>query len=85
MVDTVDRFQGGERAAMLLSLVGGTGQVGHLLQDERRLNVALTRARRKLVLLGNARELRADPLYGRLVDAIVPPASCDDTATGTPI
>ena len=82
VVDTVDRFQGSARAAMLLSLVGGAGQVGRLLQDERRLNVALTRARHKLVLLGNARELRADPLYGRLLDAVGPPAPGDVMATG---
>ena len=81
VVDTVDRFQGSERAAMLLSLVGGTGQVGRLLQDERRLNVALTRARHKLVLLGDARELRADPLYERLLDALAPPVPGDDLAT----
>ena len=85
VVDTVDRFQGSERAAMLLSLVGGTGQVGRLLQDERRLNVALTRARHKLVLLGDARELRADPLYARLLDAVAPPAPGDDMTTETGI
>jgi superfamily I DNA and/or RNA helicase len=70
---------------MLLSLVGGTGQVGRLLQDERRLNVALTCARHKLLLLGDARELRADPLYGRLLAAVAPPAPGDDMATGTGI
>ena len=62
VTDTVDRFQGSERAAMLLSLVGdatatgrmeqGHGQ-GHLLQDPRRLNVALTRARHKLIVVSS--------------------------------
>jgi DNA replication ATP-dependent helicase Dna2 len=66
-VDTVDRFQGSERAAMLLSLVGGSGELGQLLRDERRLNVALTRARHKLILLGHAAQLQADPLYARLL------------------
>jgi len=76
-VDTVDRFQGSERAAMLLSLVGGPGQPGHLLRDERRLNVALTRARHKLILLGHAAQLHGDPLYARLLAHIT--AQCDDT------
>jgi DNA replication ATP-dependent helicase Dna2 len=50
-VDTVERFQGGERDIMILSFVRshGTGFVF----DERRLNVAITRARRKLVLVGH--------------------------------
>jgi DNA replication ATP-dependent helicase Dna2 len=69
-VDTVDRFQGTERAAMLLSLVGGPGELGHLLRDERRLNVALTRARHKLILLGHAAQLQTDPLYARLLEYI---------------
>ncbi len=70
VTDTVDRFQGSERSVILLSLVGGSGGVGHLLRDERRLNVALTRARHKLILLGHAPDLRADPLYARLLDAM---------------
>jgi superfamily I DNA and/or RNA helicase len=44
------------------------------LQDERRVSVALRRARSKLVLLDNARELRADPWYGLLLDAVAPPS-----------
>jgi len=50
-VDTVERFQGGERDIMILSFVRprGTGFVF----DERRLNVAITRARRKLVLVAH--------------------------------
>jgi len=71
VTDTVDRFQGSERSVILLSLVGGSGGVSHLLRDERRLNVALTRARHKLILLGHAPDLRADPLYARLLDATV--------------
>jgi superfamily I DNA and/or RNA helicase len=50
-VDTVERFQGGERDIMILSFVRshGTGFVF----DERRLNVAITRARRKLILVAH--------------------------------
>jgi superfamily I DNA and/or RNA helicase len=50
-VDTVERFQGGERDVMILSLARshGTGFVF----DDRRLNVAITRARRKLVLVAH--------------------------------
>jgi len=70
VADTVDRFQGSERSVILLSLVGGSGGVGRLLRDERRLNVALTRARHKLILLGHAPDPRGDPLYARLLDAM---------------
>src|SRR5207253_5712165 len=50
-VDTVERFQGGERDIMILSFARshGTGFVF----DDRRLNVAMTRARRKLVLVAH--------------------------------
>jgi superfamily I DNA and/or RNA helicase len=50
MIDTVERFQGGERDIMILSFVRSQG--GFVL-DERRLNVAVTRARRKLILVGH--------------------------------
>ena len=50
-VDTVERFQGGERDIMILSLVRSQG--GGFVFDERRLNVAITRARRKLVFVAH--------------------------------
>ncbi len=50
-VDTVERFQGGERDVMILSLVRSRG-TGFVF-DDRRLNVAITRARRKLVLVAH--------------------------------
>jgi DNA replication ATP-dependent helicase Dna2 len=56
-VDTVDRFQGGERDIVLLSLVASnpTASIGALHADWRRMNVAISRARRKLILVGNRR------------------------------
>jgi superfamily I DNA and/or RNA helicase len=50
-VDTVERFQGGEREIMILSFVRSRG-TGFVF-DDRRLNVAITRARRKLVLVAH--------------------------------
>ena len=55
-VDTVERFQGGERDIMILSLVRAEG--GGFVFDERRLNVAITRARRKLVLVAHPQLFR---------------------------
>ncbi len=67
LVDTVDRFQGGERKVMLFSFGGEAPRGMRFLSDPRRLNVALTRAQRKLILLGNRRHLEQDPLLRRLV------------------
>jgi DNA replication ATP-dependent helicase Dna2 len=50
-VDTIERFQGGERDVMILSLVRSRG--GAFVFDDRRFNVAITRARRKLVLVAH--------------------------------
>jgi DNA replication ATP-dependent helicase Dna2 len=50
-VDTVERFQGGERDIMVLSLVRAAGS--DFVFDERRFNVAITRARRKLILVSH--------------------------------
>jgi DNA replication ATP-dependent helicase Dna2 len=50
-VDTIERFQGGERDIMILSFVRSRGT--DFVFDERRLNVALTRARRKLVFVAH--------------------------------
>jgi len=50
-VDTVDRFQGRDKECVLLSFVShnARGEIGKLLTDWRRINVALTRAKSKLV------------------------------------
>ncbi len=72
-VDTVDRFQGGERRVILFSFGGHvpddpSARGREFLADPHRLNVALTRAQRKLILLGDRRWLASDPLLARLVD-----------------
>lgn len=61
-IDTVDRFQGGERPVIIISFATSAAppvgsQLREHLTDEHRLNVALTRAQRKLILIGNARAL----------------------------
>jgi len=65
VVDTVERYQGDERDAILVSLVGGR-PTGHLAHPNR-LNVTLTRARSKLVVFGDAEGLSRDPLLAELV------------------
>ncbi|QDS74450.1 hypothetical protein FKW77_006417 [Venturia effusa] len=56
---TADKFQGRDKEVVIVSFVrsNGDGQVGELLKDWRRVNVALTRARSKLVLIGSKRTL----------------------------
>lgn len=66
-VDTVERFQGGERDIILVSLVK-TERAGDFLSDARRLNVTLTRARKKLVLFGNQPCLTLNPTYRQLIE-----------------
>jgi len=66
-VDTVDRFQGGEREVIILSLARSDG-VTSFLADRKRLNVSLSRARSKLILLGHAPALEEHPLFAALLD-----------------
>ncbi|KAK2854168.1 hypothetical protein Q5P01_006829 [Channa striata] len=60
-VNTVDRYQGRDKSLIVLSFVRSTaeeGNLGELLKDWRRLNVAITRAKHKLLMLGSATTLR---------------------------
>jgi DNA replication ATP-dependent helicase Dna2 len=67
-VDTVDRFQGSSEAVILVSFVAVGELSSPLFEDYRRVNVALTRAKRGLVLVGDEAALRSDPVYDRMVD-----------------
>jgi len=65
-VDTVDRFQGGEREVIILSLARADG-VTSFLADRKRLNVSLSRARSKLIVIGHGTMLEEHPLFGSLL------------------
>ena len=70
-VNTVDGFQGQERDIILISLVRANddGQIG-FLSDLRRMNVAITRARMKLIILGDASTMTRHPFYKKLYEYI---------------
>ncbi len=70
-VNTVDGFQGQERDIMMISLVRSneSGQIG-FLNDLRRMNVAITRARMKLIIIGDATTLSHHPFYKKLYEYI---------------
>lgn len=68
-IDTVDGFQGREKEAIVISLVrsNGAGEVG-FLADTRRMNVAMTRARRLLIVIGDSATLASHEFYLRLLN-----------------
>jgi superfamily I DNA and/or RNA helicase len=70
-INTVDAFQGQERDVVAISLVRSNekGEVG-FLGDIRRTNVAMTRARKKLIIAGDSATLGAHPFYLALVDYV---------------
>ena len=70
-VNTVDGFQGQERDVIFISLVRANedGQIG-FLNDLRRMNVAITRARMKLVILGEAETMKRHKFYKELIEYI---------------
>ena len=68
-IDTVDGFQGREKECILISTVRSNpeGEIG-FLGDARRMNVAITRARRKLIVIGDSATLGVSPFFKSLLD-----------------
>jgi DNA replication ATP-dependent helicase Dna2 len=67
-VDTVDRFQGSSTEILLVSFVASGSLDGPLFEDERRMNVALTRAKKALVLVGDPEALASRDRYARMLE-----------------
>ncbi len=70
-VDTVDSFQGQERDIIYILLVrsNAKGEIG-FLNDYRRMNVAMTRARKKLIIIGDSATIGNDPFYQKFIDYV---------------
>lgn len=71
-IDTVDGFQGREKECVLITLVrsNSIGEIG-FLSDQRRMNVAMTRARRKLLIVGDSATLGGHEFYQKMIDYFV--------------
>lgn len=71
-VSTIDKFQGKDSDFVIISLVRSnlTGNVGELLKDWQRLNVAFTRAKKKLLLVGSAGTILENPTFKILTELI---------------
>lgn len=70
-IGTIDGFQGQERDVVLISMVRSNdeGEIG-FLADTRRMNVALTRAKRKLMVVGDSGTLSTHPFYQKFLDFV---------------
>nr|POE54926.1 dna replication atp-dependent helicase/nuclease dna2 [Quercus suber] len=71
-IDSADRFQGRDKECIVLSMVRSNeiGTVGELLKDWRRINVALTRAKSKLIVLGSRRTLSNNELLKKFLELV---------------
>ncbi|WP_254524813.1 AAA domain-containing protein [Natrinema caseinilyticum] len=67
-VDTVDRFQGSSQEVIVVSFTATGSLEGPIFEDYRRINVALTRPKRALVLVGDSRALASDSVYERMLE-----------------
>ncbi len=70
-ISTIDSFQGQEEESIILSLVrsNDTGEIG-FLKDYRRMNVAITRAKEQLFVIGDSATIGADPFYNAFLSYI---------------
>ncbi len=70
-VNTIDAFQGQERDVIYISMVrsNGQGEIG-FLKDTRRMNVAMTRAKKKLIVIGDSATLASAPFYRDFLDYV---------------
>ena len=70
-IGSIDGMQGREQEAVIISLVRSNqdGTIG-FLADTRRMNVALTRARRKLIIIGDSATIGGEPFYAALLEYI---------------
>lgn len=70
-INTIDGFQGQERDVVYISLVrsNAKGEIG-FLQDYRRMNVAMTRARRQLIVIGDSATIGNDPFYQQMLEYV---------------
>lgn len=71
-INTIDKYQGRDKKVIVVSFVrsNAEGTVGHLLRDWRRLNVALSRAKHKLLLVGSLRTLSSCAILNSLADIL---------------
>ena len=67
-VDTVDRFQGSSKEVIIVSFVASDDLDSPIFEDPRRVNVALTRAKKSLTLVGDEAALRSRPFYERMLE-----------------
>lgn len=71
-VSTIDKYQGRDCDCVVISLVRSNpaGNIGELLTDWQRLNVAFTRSKKKLVLVGSVRTVLNNPAFKKLKDLV---------------